>query len=175
MRRLVFGVFFLILAACSNVADLEGPVEPIGNFQMGLIVPRAADNIEKGPVSREASAQEWQDAFKQSFTTRFGRFSGGKTYDIGVVVDGYILAQVGVPVVAAPKSAIIFRVIIVDSGTQTVLTEEPHQITALETLSAGSVVSSGLANTREEQIADLANSAAKATENWMRKQPWFFE
>lgn len=174
MKKYILGLVLVVLTACSNVKDLDGPVKPLGNFQLRLVVPKAADGLEKGPVSREASPAEWEDAFNTSFTTRFSRYSGGKPYDIGVVIDGYILAQVGVPVVAAPKSAIIFRVIVVDATTQTVLTKEPHQITALETLSAGSVVSSGLANTREEQIVDLANSAAKATENWLRKQPWFF-
>ncbi len=172
MRVVLFAVLTFVLACCSATGDLAGPVEPLGNFKMGLIVPKAAADLQKGPLSRSATAEEWESAMKTAFTARFSRFQGDRAVDIGIVIDGYVLAQVGVPVVAAPKSLVLLRIILVDSETQQVL-NEPHQISAFESFSAGSVVSSGLANSRDEQLTDLANAAARATESWMRRQPWF--
>jgi len=172
MRAFLFSIVMVVLASCSATGDLDAPVKPLGNFKMGLIVPKAAADLQKGPLSRSATAEEWEGAVKTAFTTRFSRFQGTRTVDIGVVIDGYVLAQVGVPVVAAPKSVVLMRIILVDAETQQVL-NEPHQISAFESFVPGSVVSSGLANTREEQLVDLANAAARATETWMRKQPWF--
>ncbi len=174
MTRILLAVLAVVLLGCSATGDLGSPAKPIGNFTLGMVVPKAADEIQAGPLSRKATNEEWETAMDRAFQTRFTRYSGGKTYHIGVVVDGYILAQVGIPVVAAPKSVVLFRIIIVDAATQTVL-NEPTALTAFESFSPGGVVSSGLANTREEQLADLADAAAKATETWMRKQPWFFD
>ena len=41
--------------------------------------------------------------------------------------------------------------------------------------SGENVIGSGLTKTKEEQIDELTAAAARAAENWMRKQPWFFE
>ena len=165
----------LVGAACSPVADLEEAVVPIGDFSLGFAVPRVANAVTKGPMSRDANADEWKDALKLAFETRFRRFEGEKVYHIGVSVEGYVLARIGVPLVASPKSVLIFNVFIIDDATREVLTKEPEQLTAIETLSAGSVISSGLANTKEEQLQDLAQAAAKATEKWLRQQVWFYE
>ena len=174
MRHFLFALIALGLLACSPTRDLDGPVDPIGNFQLGLVVARATNDLTKGPLSREATKEEWTNAIDTAFKTRFNRFSGGKSYHLGVIVEGYILAQVGVPLVASPKSALIFRLMVIEGGTQKALTEEPHQITVLETFEPENFVSSGLANTREEQLVDLSEAAAKAAENWLRSQPWFY-
>ncbi len=174
MTRFFLSVIMcVVLVACSGTSDLAKPIVPLGDFKLGAVVVRAADEIQKGPLSRPASDTEWEAAMETAFETRFQRFQGQKTYDIGVVVDGYVLAQVGLPVVASPKSVLIFRVIIVDRQSGTALTAEPHQLTVLETFNPGNVVSSGLANTREQQLADLSQKAARSTENWLRTLPEF--
>lgn len=165
----------LLGVACSPVADLEEAVVPIGDFSLGFAVPRVAEEVTKGPVSRDATADEWKDALKPAFETRFRRFEGERVYHIGVSVEGYVLARVGVPLVASPKSVLIFNVFVIDDETREVLTEEPEQLTVVETFGAGSLISSGLANTKEEQLQDLAQAAAKATEKWLRQQVWFYE
>ena len=63
--------------------------------------------------------------------------------------------------------------IVLEDHTGKILTEKPHQITVIEQLTGGSFLGSGFTRRREEQLTDLAQQAARATENWLRTQPWF--
>jgi hypothetical protein len=86
---------------------------------------------------------------------------------------GYVLAKPGIPFFAAPKSILIFTVIVVEDHTGKVLTEEPHQITVIERLTGGSNSGLGFTRSRAQQMRDLSKQAARKTEDWLRKQPWF--
>ena len=74
-------------------------------------------NLTKGPVSRDATPEEWKEAVRAAFEPRFKRYDGGKFYHLGVIVEGYVLAQPGIPVVLAPKSALIFSVTVIEDAT----------------------------------------------------------
>ena len=161
-----------LLSACAT-GELDTNPEPIGDFRLGFFVPSTAPEVTKGPASREASDEEWKAALKAAFEPRFQRYKGGEFFHIGAIVDGYVLAQPGIPVVLAPKSVLIFRVTIIEDATGNQYPEEPHQITVVESVGAGTILGSGLTSTKEEQLADLAENAAAATEKWMRDQPWF--
>ena len=162
------------LAACaSNLDDLDGPVRPLGDFYLGHNVV-VASSATKGPLSRDASEEELETALKAAIDQRFRRFDGERLYHIAISVDGYVLAQPGIPVVAAPRSALIFGVTIWDDALETKLNDPPHRITVLEDLSGDTVVGSGLTRTAEEQLEALAYNAARATERWMRENmEWF--
>ena len=165
---------FLFLAACSpSTQDFDARLVPIGNFRLGQIVSRADDELTKGPLSRTASREEWIEAVNVAFQDRFSRFGGGSYYHLGITASGYILAKPGIPLVVAPKSVLIFRVIAIEDHTGKVLTKKPYQITVVEQLTAGSLIGSGYSRSREQQIKDLAQQAALSTENWLRHQPWF--
>ena len=165
----------LLLAACSSpTQDFQTKLVPIGNFRLGQIVPRADAELTKGPVSRTARSEEWVAAVNDAFKDRFSRFDGGSYYHLGITVNGYILAKPGIPLVAAPKSVLIFSVIVIEDHTGKVLTEKPHQITVLEQLGSYSLIGSGYTRSREQQLTDLATQAAFTTETWLRGQPWFF-
>ncbi|MEM1374594.1 MAG: hypothetical protein AAGF78_09470 [Pseudomonadota bacterium] len=166
-------VLALGLSACAETSLEERP-DPIGDFQLGFLVPNASPNLTKGPVSRDATPEEWKAALEAAFQPRFARYEGGTFYHLGVIAEGYVLAQPGIPVVLAPKSALIFSVIVIEDSTQTTLTAEPQQFTVLEDFSATSIVGSGLVLSKEEQMANLADNAAQTVERWMRQQPWFF-
>lgn len=165
---------FLALAGCA-AGDLEETPKPMGDFQLGFVVPITSPNLTKGPVSREATPEEWKDAMKQAFDARFSRFEGDAFYHLGVIVEGYVLAQPGIPLVLSPKSALIFSITVIEDATQETLTPEPHQITVVESIGAGTLLGSGLVMSREEQLEELARNAAVATERWLRQQPWFYE
>lgn len=173
-RILLLLALALGLAACAE-APLEERPEPIGDFQLGFLVPNASQNLTKGPVSRDATPEEWKAALETAFQPRFARYDGGSFYHLGVIAEGYVLAQPGIPVVLAPKSALIFSVIVIEDSTQKTLTAEPEQFTVLEDLSATSIVGSGLVLSKDAQMANLADNAAQTVERWMRKQPWFFD
>ena len=108
-----------------------------------------------------------------AFKDRFSRFDGGSYNHLGITVNGYILAKPGIPLIAAPKSILIFRVIAIEDHTGKVLTQKPHQITVVEQLNVGSLIGSGYTRSREQQINDLAQQAALSTEAWLRQQSWF--
>ena len=127
--RMAF-ICLLFLAGCSSpTQDFQTKLVPIGNFRLGQIVPRADAELTKGPVSRTASSEEWVAAVNDAFKDRFSRFDGGSYYHLGITVNGYILAKPGIPLIAAPKSVLIFRVIVLEDHTGKVLTGKPHQIT----------------------------------------------
>ena len=174
LMRFASVVLVLLSAACAApTRDLNEEIVPIGNFRLGQLVPRAEAQLAKGPLSRSASREEWMQALDLAFNERFSRFEGGSYYHLGITAGGYVLAKPGIPFFAAPKSILIFTVIVVEDHSGKVLTEEPHQITVIERLTSGSILGSGFTRSRVQQMRDLSEQAARKTEDWLRKQPWF--
>ena len=175
-RLIVFCLFALALSACTDAGDLDRAPADLGNFHLGHNVV-VAPKLYKGPFSRKASKAEWIAAMKAAVDERFGRYDGTRLYHLGISVDGYVLAQPGIPVVAAPKSLLILNVNIWDDAAGRKLTETPKRITVAESFSADTVVGSGLTLTRDEQMQNLARNAAKQIETWLRKEKrtkgWF--
>ena len=171
--RAVYMYCLLLVACTSQTQKFDSKPVPIGNFRLAQMVPRVGEELAKGPFSRTASGKEWIAAIDIAFKDRFFRFEGGSYYHLGVTVNGYILAKPGIPLVAAPKSVLIFSVIVIEDHTGKVLTQKPHQITVVEQLNVGSLIGSGYTRSREQQINDLAQQAALSTEAWLRQQSWF--
>ena len=173
MIRHLLPIALTALAACAATDDLAAPPEPLGDFRKGYAIAVAPDPV-KAPVSRTATPEEWEAAMTRALDDRFDRFAGTRLYHLGVSIDGYALAPPGIPVLLAPKSALIVNVTIWDDATQTKLNAEPHRITVLENFGAASVIGTGITRTREEQIANLSENAARAIERWMRQNgDWF--
>lgn len=162
------------LAACASITDeLRGTPDPIGEFRHGYNIVVAVDP-QKGPFSREASNEEWVAVVKQAVGDRLGRYEGGAYYHTAVAVQGYVLAQPGIPIVVSPKSVLIFNVTFYEDATQTKLNEEPIQLTVFEPAGASTIIGSGYTKSREEQMQGLAHNAAKAIERLMRENgDWF--
>ena len=166
-------VLALCLAGCAaQNEDLSNPA-PLGNFLLGhnIIV---ADAPEVGPLSRTAEPEEWKAALEQAVDDRFRVYNGDKFYHIALKVEGYILAVPGVPLVASPKSALIFTASVWDDAAGGRINDEPEQFTVFESVNPNTLFSSGLTRTREEQIEDLSRNAARAVHNWMLQNgQWF--
>jgi len=162
------------LAACASMTEeLATTPTPIGEFRHGYNIVVAVDP-QKGPLSREASSEEWVEVMKQAVGDRLGRYEGGAYYHTAVAVQGYVLAQPGIPIVASPKSVLIFNVTFYEDATQTKLNEEPIQLTVFEPGGAGTLFGSDYTKSREEQMEGLAFNAAKAIERLMRQNgDWF--
>lgn len=175
IRRFLALTAFIVLTACA-VADpdsLDPDPKPIGDFQLGFNFAGAPEP-EVGPFSREATGEEWKAAVETAVKDRLGRYSGGHFYHIAVSVRGYVLAQPGIPVVYNPKSVLIFDVTFFDDQTQSKINEEPIQLTVFEPCCAVPLLGSGMTRTKEEQLANLAFSAARAIERTMRENAnWF--
>lgn len=176
MLRFVALLGIVALSACANSNDLEKPPVPLGDFSLGHNIV-VANNMVKGPVSREATQEEWTTSLKSAIAARFDRYDGDRLYHFGVSVQGYVLAQPGVPVVASPKSVLILHLDVWDDAKGVRLLEEPKQITVLESLSGETFLGSGLTQSKEIQMENLSRNAAKLIQNYLEKmhkeEGWF--
>jgi hypothetical protein len=177
MLRLVFGLMMMgLLAACAGNADLDEAPVPLGDFRLehNIVV---ASKAQRGPLSREATEEQLVETVKAAMAERFGRYNGASRYHFGISVEGYVLAQPGVPLVLSPKSALILNVTVWDDAAGKKLNDEPKQVTVLETFGTGTIVGSGYTLTAEEQLVQLSQNAAKAVERYLVKQQaeegWF--
>lgn len=173
MRRF-FALFAAIamLGACTNSNDLDQAPADLGNFSLEHNVV-VAPNLVKGPLSRNASKDEWIASVKSAISERFDRYEGDTKYHFGVSVDGYVLAAPGIPIVASPKSVLIIKLTVWEDATRSKL-NEAEQITVLESLTGETIVGSGLTQSREQQMQNLSRNAAKLIENYLKRHPeWF--
>ena len=171
-RLLAFGLGLTALAACQT-NDLKEPPVPLGDFRLGLNIA-VADNVQKVPISREASKEEWQEAVKKAIADRFGRYEGDKLYNIGISIDGYALAPPGVPLVLKPKSVLVVTANIWDDAAQKKLNPEGKQLTIFEHMSAETVIGSGVTQNKKKQMEILSYNAAKSVEKWLLENPQWF-
>lgn len=162
-----------LMSACTNSNDLEQGPADLGNFKLGHNIV-VAPNLVKGPLSREASKDEWIASMTSAIAERFDRYEGDALYHFGVSVDGYVLAAPGIPIVLSPKSVLVIKLTVWDDAARAKLNPEVEQITVLETLSGDTLVGSGLTQTREQQMENLSRNAAKLIENYLKTHPeWF--
>lgn len=174
--RLAGTVCAVILVAGCGAQDLDEPPVDLGPFRLGLNVV-VADNMQKVPISREATVEEWETGLKKAVANRFGpsRYDGDRLYNIGINIDGYALAPPGIPVVAAPKSVVVVSANIWDDANQQRLNPEARQFTIFESLSGESVIGTGLTSTKTQQIDALSYNVAKALEGWFLDNPQWFD
>ncbi len=176
LRRLALVLLGVALAACTNVKDLQEEPAYLGNFHLGHNVV-VAPNLTRGPASREATKEEWTEAMQKAIDERFGRYEGTRLYHLGISVEGYVLAIPGIPVVAAPKSALIIRVTAWDDQKEKKLNEKPETITIVESISGNTIISSGLTQSKQKQMKNLTQNASKLIQNWLvrqnNKEGWF--
>lgn len=175
-------VFFILsmvltLAACAEDKALDKPTQDLGAFTLGHNIV-VAPKVQKVPISREATKEEWIESLTKAIDDRFSRYDGDQLYHFGVSVEGFALAPPGVPLVFAPKSALVINVTVWDDAAGKKLNEEPEQLVVFENLGNAPIVGSGYVNTREEQLENLSFNAAHRIERWlveMRKEKGWFE
>ncbi len=173
LRTFALLVCLTVAAACAKKDELAGPTKNLGDFVLGLNIV-VTDKMQKVPISRDATGEEWQAAISKAVQDRFGRYNGNKIYNIGIAVDGFALAPPGIPVVLAPKSILVISPSVFDDAAGTQLNTEPKQITAFERGSSKTFIGSGLTQTAEEQMAELAFVAVKSVEDWLVENPQWF-
>ncbi|WP_238938959.1 hypothetical protein [Sulfitobacter mediterraneus] len=169
MRVVLVVMSLFMLVACNGAADLNKAAVPLGDFKLQHNIA-VAPKVVKGPLSREASKEELTKALTDATAERFGRYNGTRNYHFGMSIEGYVLAQPGVPVLFAPKSILVINLTVWDDAKNLKLTPKPHQITVFESLDQGPVVGSGYTKSAEEQLKNLSQNAAKAIESYLVKQ-----
>lgn len=174
-RRLTVLAALCLLTACANRPDPDERVEPIGDFRLGHNIVVAQD-VTQGPMSRDATEAELEEALRQELETRLRRYDGNGLYHLGVKIEGYALAQPGIPLVLAPKSIFVLAFNVWDNETQERVNDEPIRVTAFEGANTGvPLVPSGLVKSREQQLENLSISAAQQIEEILRENAdvWF--
>ncbi|WP_227270939.1 hypothetical protein [Roseobacter weihaiensis] len=179
IRRIIAVLCCVVLSACTYESDLDEPPVDLGNFRLGhnvVVAPLAATS---SAISREATEEELTTALRDAIAARFDRYDGSKRYHLGVSVEGYVLARAGVPVVAAPKSAMIIRVTVWDDAQAKKLNVPPEQMTILENIDGESLIGTGWTQSADKQLEGLARNAAKAIETFLlaqnAEQGWFMD
>ena len=165
-----------LLAACNGAADLDGPAVPLGDFNLNHNIV-VAPKVQKIPLCRGLEAEVMTTMLRDAVAERFDRYEGARLYHFGISLEGYCLAPPGIPIVAAPKSAMIIRITVWDDAKDEKLTPKAHQITVVESLDQGPLVGSGYTKTAEEQFKNLSQNAVKQIENFLvkknREEGWF--
>ena len=154
VRVLAFGLVLAALAGCQKNDLLEPPV-PLGNFVLGHNIV-VTDKMQKVPISRPATGAEWEAAVEKAMADRFGRYQGTKIYDFGISIDAFALAPPGIPVVASPKSVLVISANVWDDAAKLKLNAEAERIYVFESLSPQTALGSGLTQSRQRQIDQLA-------------------
>jgi len=157
------------VAACNGATDLAQPAVPLGDFNLSHNVV-VAPKVQKIPLSRTLDTEVMTKTLKDAVAERFDRYEGDRLYHFGISIESYFLAPPGVPVVAAPKSAMIIRLTVWDDAKNEKLTPKAHQITVVESLDQGPLVGSGYTKTAEEQFKNLSQNAVKQIENFLVRQ-----
>jgi hypothetical protein len=174
-RALAAAATLALLSACSARPDLTQEAEPIGDFRLGHNVVLATGATE-GPLSRDASEEELADAVRATVEERLRRFDGDGLYHLGIRVEAFVLAQPGIPIVFSPRSVLLLALNVYDNETRERLNDEPIRVTAFEGANTGvPFMPSGLVKSREQQLENLAISAAQEIERLLRQQEetWF--
>lgn len=167
IRIAVLFVALWALVSCSvPTTPVDEPHLDLGDFVLGHNIVVAPDLV-KGPLSREASAERWIDSVKTAIDARMGRYDGDRLVHLGVHISGYVLAQPGVPILLAPKSALGITVTAWDDRAGGKFNDDAKEIFVIETLTGASVLGSGLTMTAEEQMANLSYNVAKEIESWL--------
>ncbi|MDZ7905659.1 MAG: hypothetical protein U5N55_07750 [Cypionkella sp.] len=154
----------LVLAACQT-NDLKQPPVPLGNFALGVNVA-ITDKMQVPGISRQVTPEVMDAAITSAIEARFGeaRYQGAKLFNIGVFVDGYLLAPPGIPIVLSPSSVMIVTLNVFDDATGKKLNPGGTQMTVVEKGSADTLIGSGLTQTKEKQLETLAYNVAKRIE-----------
>jgi hypothetical protein len=170
MTRIYALLTMLVIFAGCTAATPDEPLENMGEFSLGHNVV-VAGKAQKGPVSRNATADEWVTALTGAVGERFEQYQGSQLYHLGISVEGYMLAPKGIPVLYSPKSALIINVTAWDDAAGKKLNDEVEQFTVLETTTGDTVlVGSGRERTKEEQLQGLSRNAVGQIEDWLLKQ-----
>ncbi|WP_282062581.1 hypothetical protein [Roseobacter litoralis] len=170
INRICLLITLVLLTACTYPEDLNDPPVDLGNFRLehNIVVAPLAETSTA--ISRSVTEEQLTTALRDAIAARFDRYEGSKRYHLGVSIEGYILARAGVPVVAAPKSAMIIRVTVWDDAQAKKLNVPPEQMTILENIDGESLIGTGWTQSAEKQLEGLARNAAKSIENFLLRE-----
>ncbi len=168
LRILTLITGLTLLGACAQTQLYEEP-ESLGEFKLRVNYA-FADKAVQGPVSRDATPDEWTAAIQNAVDVRLGRYEGAQEYDIGISLEGYMLAPPGIPVIYNPKSTAIVLVNVYDVKNKEFLAKGKQFQVLEDTTGESALTGSGNTRTREEQMSGLALKVADRVEEWLAEE-----
>jgi hypothetical protein len=168
LRILTLIVGLALMGACTQTQVYEEP-ESLGEFKLRVNYA-FADKAVKGPVSRDATPDEWTKAIQNAVDIRLGRYEGAQEYDIGISLEGYMLAPPGIPVIYNPKSTAIVLVNVYDVKKKEFLAKGKQFQVLEDTTGESALAGSGHSRTKEEQMSGLALKVADRVEEWLAEE-----
>lgn len=167
IRTLALLTGLAFLAAC-NTGPQDRTPDSLGEFKLGHNVV-VADKMRKGPISRDATAEEWETTIKSAVQQRFGAFNGDQLYHLGISVEGYMLGPEGF--IYNPRSMLVLNVTVWDDAVGKKLNDEVHQITVVEDSSVATFFKgSGRERTKQEQMDGLTANALDQLGDWLEER-----
>lgn len=167
LRILTLITGLALMGACTQTQVYEPP-ESLGEFRFGINYA-TAENAIQGPVSRDATPEEWKTAIESAMENRLGRYNGSQTIDIGIRLGGYALAPGAIPPIN-PKSTAIVDVVVYDTTTKEILAKDKRFQVFEDTTTKSYLIGSGYTRTREEQIQGLSLKIADQIEEWLAEE-----
>lgn len=165
-----------MLAAC-NTGPQDRVPDSLGAFSLGHNVV-VASKAQQGPVSRDATPEEWETTIRDAVAARFGSFDGEQLYHFGISVEGFMLAPEGIPVIYNPRSMLVINVTVWDDAAGKKLNDKVHQITVVEDSTTSTFFKgSGRERTKQEQMDGLTANALDQLGDWLserhKQDGWF--
>ncbi|MDU9005033.1 hypothetical protein [Sedimentitalea todarodis] len=175
MIRIIALLGGLTLMVACNVGPQDRVPDSLGAFSLGHNVV-VAKKARQGPISRDATPEEWESTIKNAVAARFGGFDGDQLYHLGISVEGYMLAPEGF--IYNPRSMLILNVTVWDDAAGKKLNDEVHQITVVEdSTTATFFKGSGRERTKQEQMDGLTANALDQLGDWLserhKEDGWF--
>lgn len=175
-RILALLTALLLLTACANPNQGKPPAD-LGEFRLGHNIV-VASKMRQGPISRDATAEEWVDVLTSAVDSRFSAFEGDQLYHFGMSVEGFMLAPKGVPLIYNPRSMLIINLTVWDDAAGKKLNEKVKTFQVLEdTTGETAFIGSGRHRTKEDQMRGLAENAMDQIGKWLdeenRENGWF--
>ena len=168
LRILTLITGLALMGACTQTQVYEDP-ESLGEFKLRVNYAFAEKAVQ-GPVSRDATPDEWTKAIQNAVDIRLGRYEGSQEYDIGISLEGYMLAPPGIPVIYNPKSTAIVLVNVYDVEKKEFLAKGKQFQVLEDTTGESALTGSGNARTREEQMNGLALKVVDRVEEWLAEE-----
>lgn len=168
MKLLKLCAILAVVSACTPPV-VENPVSEIGDFALGYNFVQG-DDMVKGPLSRDGDPKVISAAVQEALDKRLMRYQGDKRYHVVTRIDAYTLGRMGIPFVFSPQTALVLTVSVWDDAAQKRINEKPVQLVVLENTNKSNLLGSGIGQTRDQQIASIAESAAYQIEDFLIKQ-----
>ena len=168
LRILTLITGLALMGACTQTQVYEDP-ESLGEFKLRVNYAFAEKAVQ-GPVSRDATPDEWTKVIQNAVDIRLGRYEGSQEYDIGISLEGYMLAPPGIPVIYNPKSTAIVLVNVYDVEKKEFLAKGKQFQVLEDTTGESALTGSGNARTREEQMNGLALKVVDRVEEWLAEE-----